>query len=86
MCSRRKVPSQNLLIFNYKQPLTSVTLVISLPELRETVSTLLEEKKNFVCQIHEQQRRIDELTVQVRDLRATRGQRWMGPSWSTSMQ
>lgn len=35
-------------------------------ELRETVNSLLEEKKNFVCQIHEQQRRIEELTSQVR--------------------
>lgn len=35
-------------------------------ELRETVNGLLEEKKNFVCQIHDQQRRIEELTVQVR--------------------
>ncbi|KAI3351935.1 hypothetical protein L3Q82_020248 [Scortum barcoo] len=33
-------------------------------ELRETVNSLLEEKKNFVCQIHEQQRRIEELTSQ----------------------
>jgi len=41
-----------------------VCLVYS--ELRETVNSLLEEKKNFVCQIHEQQRRIEELTTQVR--------------------
>uniref|UniRef100_A0A3B5BNW7 Si:dkey-280e21.3 n=1 Tax=Stegastes partitus TaxID=144197 RepID=A0A3B5BNW7_9TELE len=33
-------------------------------KLRETVNSLLEEKKNFMCQIHEQQRRIDELTAQ----------------------
>ncbi|KAG7272912.1 hypothetical protein CRUP_002364 [Coryphaenoides rupestris] len=33
-------------------------------ELRETVNTLLEEKKEFVCQIHDQQRQIEELTVQ----------------------
>ncbi|XP_049898493.1 shootin-1 isoform X2 [Epinephelus moara] len=33
-------------------------------ELRETVNTLLEEKKNFMCQIHEQQRRIEELSSQ----------------------
>ncbi|GLD66839.1 shootin-1 isoform X1, partial [Lates japonicus] len=33
-------------------------------ELRETVNGLLEEKKNFVCQIHDQQRRIEELTLQ----------------------
>lgn len=52
-----------------------MTFVFSLPELRETVDTLLEEKKNFVCQIHEQQRRIDEQTVQVRSLPSTRGQR-----------
>lgn len=38
-----------------------------LPELRGTVGTLLEEKKNFVCQIHEQQRQIEELTSQVSD-------------------
>uniref|UniRef100_A0A3Q2TNJ9 Si:dkey-280e21.3 n=1 Tax=Fundulus heteroclitus TaxID=8078 RepID=A0A3Q2TNJ9_FUNHE len=31
-------------------------------KLRETVSSLLEEKKSFVCQIHEQQRQIEELT------------------------
>lgn len=34
-------------------------------ELRETVSSLLEEKKNFVCQIHDQQQRIEELSAQV---------------------
>ncbi|XP_022616109.1 LOW QUALITY PROTEIN: shootin-1-like [Seriola dumerili] len=33
-------------------------------ELRETVNSLLEEKKNFVCQVHDQQRRIEELTIQ----------------------
>ncbi|KAG7219538.1 hypothetical protein INR49_010763 [Caranx melampygus] len=33
-------------------------------ELRETVNSLLEEKKNFVCQVHDQQRRIEELTLQ----------------------
>ncbi|KAK5896584.1 hypothetical protein CesoFtcFv8_009727 [Champsocephalus esox] len=33
-------------------------------ELRETVNTLLDEKKNFVCQVHEQQKRIEELTSQ----------------------
>ncbi|KAJ3588298.1 hypothetical protein NHX12_011891 [Muraenolepis orangiensis] len=33
-------------------------------ELRETVNTLLEDKKEFVCQIHNQQRQIEELTVQ----------------------
>ncbi|PWA22295.1 hypothetical protein CCH79_00012540, partial [Gambusia affinis] len=33
-------------------------------ELRETVNGLLEEKKGFVCQIHEQQRQIEELTTQ----------------------
>ncbi|KAF3694258.1 Shootin-1 [Channa argus] len=33
-------------------------------ELRETVNSLLEEKKNFVCQIHDQQRQIEELTIQ----------------------
>lgn len=30
------------------------------------MSGLLEEKKNFVCQVHDQQRRIEELTAQVR--------------------
>lgn len=35
-------------------------------ELRETVSSLLEEKKNFVCQIHDQQRQIEVLALQVR--------------------
>lgn len=34
-------------------------------ELRETVNSLLEEKKNFVCQIHDQQQRIEELITQV---------------------
>uniref|UniRef100_A0A3Q4A995 Uncharacterized protein n=1 Tax=Mola mola TaxID=94237 RepID=A0A3Q4A995_MOLML len=33
-------------------------------KLKETVNSLLEEKKNFVHQIHEQQRRIEELTSQ----------------------
>uniref|UniRef100_I3J970 Si:dkey-280e21.3 n=1 Tax=Oreochromis niloticus TaxID=8128 RepID=I3J970_ORENI len=33
-------------------------------ELRETVNSLLEEKKNFVCQIHDQQQRIEELITQ----------------------
>uniref|UniRef100_A0A3Q1G9G8 Shootin-1 n=1 Tax=Acanthochromis polyacanthus TaxID=80966 RepID=A0A3Q1G9G8_9TELE len=33
-------------------------------KLRETVNSLLEDKKNFMCQIHEQQRRIEELTAQ----------------------
>uniref|UniRef100_A0A3Q0RRI6 Uncharacterized protein n=1 Tax=Amphilophus citrinellus TaxID=61819 RepID=A0A3Q0RRI6_AMPCI len=33
-------------------------------KLRETVNSLLEEKKNFVCQIHDQQQRIEELTAQ----------------------
>ncbi|KAM7418193.1 hypothetical protein PAMA_017713 [Pampus argenteus] len=33
-------------------------------ELRETVNSLLEEKKNFVCQIHDQQRQIEEMTAQ----------------------
>ncbi|MEQ2255460.1 hypothetical protein ILYODFUR_014109 [Ilyodon furcidens] len=33
-------------------------------ELRETVNSLLEEKKSFVCQIHEQQRQLEELTIQ----------------------
>uniref|UniRef100_A0A3Q3ELL5 Uncharacterized protein n=1 Tax=Labrus bergylta TaxID=56723 RepID=A0A3Q3ELL5_9LABR len=33
-------------------------------KLRETVNSLLEEKKNFVCQVHEQQKRIEELTTQ----------------------
>lgn len=36
-----------------------------LSELRETVNSLLEEKKNFVCQIHDQQRRIEEVTALV---------------------
>jgi hypothetical protein len=34
-------------------------------ELRETVNTLLEDKKESVCQIHNQQRQIEELTAQV---------------------
>uniref|UniRef100_A0A3B4U344 Shootin-1 n=1 Tax=Seriola dumerili TaxID=41447 RepID=A0A3B4U344_SERDU len=34
-------------------------------KLRETVNSLLEEKKNFVCQVHDQQRRIEELTIQL---------------------
>lgn len=34
-------------------------------ELRDTVHSLLEEKKNLVCQSHQQQRRIEELTAQV---------------------
>uniref|UniRef100_A0A1A8NGX4 Uncharacterized protein n=1 Tax=Nothobranchius rachovii TaxID=451742 RepID=A0A1A8NGX4_9TELE len=33
-------------------------------DLRELVNSLLEEKKTFVCQIHEQQRQIEELTTQ----------------------
>ncbi|KAJ0023509.1 hypothetical protein NQD34_003408, partial [Periophthalmus magnuspinnatus] len=33
-------------------------------ELRETVNSLLEEKKTLVCQVHEQQRLITELTTQ----------------------
>uniref|UniRef100_A0A3Q4H872 Shootin-1-like n=1 Tax=Neolamprologus brichardi TaxID=32507 RepID=A0A3Q4H872_NEOBR len=33
-------------------------------KLRETVNSLLEEKKNFVCQIHDQQQRIEELITQ----------------------
>lgn len=35
------------------------------PELRDTVNALLEQKKTFVCQIHHQQRQIEELTAQV---------------------
>ncbi|CAL8332899.1 unnamed protein product [Gadus morhua 'NCC'] len=34
-------------------------------ELRETVNTLLEDKKESVCQIHNQQRQIEELTAQL---------------------
>lgn len=33
-------------------------------ELRDTVNSLLEEKKTFVCQIHDQQKHIEELTAQ----------------------
>uniref|UniRef100_A0A8C7YGY1 Si:dkey-280e21.3 n=1 Tax=Oryzias sinensis TaxID=183150 RepID=A0A8C7YGY1_9TELE len=33
-------------------------------ELRETVGSLLEEKKSLLCQIHEQQQRIEELSSQ----------------------
>uniref|UniRef100_A0A3B4Y8Y2 Si:dkey-280e21.3 n=1 Tax=Seriola lalandi dorsalis TaxID=1841481 RepID=A0A3B4Y8Y2_SERLL len=44
--------------------LPSISDCISL-ELRETVNSLLEEKKNFVCQVHDQQRRIEELTLQL---------------------
>lgn len=36
-------------------------------ELREAVSSLLEEKKNFLCQIDDQQRRIEELIDKVSD-------------------
>eukprot|EP00064_Thunnus_orientalis_P019706 superscaffoldBa00005048_g19833 len=47
-------------------------------ELRDTVNSLLEEKKNFVCQIHDQQRQIEEMAAQsekdqaeMRELRET---------------
>uniref|UniRef100_A0AAV2KAN3 Shootin-1 n=1 Tax=Knipowitschia caucasica TaxID=637954 RepID=A0AAV2KAN3_KNICA len=33
-------------------------------ELQETVTALLEEKKTLVCQVHEQQRQVTELTAQ----------------------
>ncbi|KAF7643927.1 hypothetical protein LDENG_00230890 [Lucifuga dentata] len=34
-------------------------------DLRDTVNSLLEEKKQLICQIHEQRRQIEELTAQV---------------------
>jgi len=34
-------------------------------DLQETVSSLLEEKKQLACQLQEQQRRIEELTALV---------------------
>ncbi|XP_062416443.1 shootin-1 [Pungitius pungitius] len=45
-------------------PDTFTQYQLQVKELGERVNTLLEEKKSFVTQIHEQQRRIEELTSQ----------------------
>lgn len=50
-------------------PIVKVQM-LGLAELRETVSSLLEEKKSLLCQVHEQQQRIEELSSQVKSCRS----------------
>lgn len=39
--------------------------VLLSPDLQETVNSLLEEKKQFTCQLQDQRRQIEELTARV---------------------